>query len=74
MASESLRYLLEGEVLQESHRGISRPIFDLPPNPSIDHLAPVILKPSLAVLEDAGAVLYPMCTAEKVLQVEVALV
>jgi hypothetical protein len=34
----------------------------------------VILKPSLAVLEDAGAVLYPMCTAEKVLQVEVALV
>jgi len=44
MASESLRYLLEGWVLQESHRGFSRPIFDLPPNPSIDHLVPVILK------------------------------
>jgi hypothetical protein len=44
MASEGLRYLLEGFGLQESHRGFSRPIFDLPPNPSIDHLVPVIVK------------------------------
>jgi hypothetical protein len=33
-----------GEVLQESHRGWSTLIFDLPPNPSIDHLVAVILK------------------------------
>jgi hypothetical protein len=44
MASEGLRYLLEGFGLQEGHRGFSRPIFDLPPNPSIDHLVPVIVK------------------------------
>jgi hypothetical protein len=44
MPSEGLRYRLEGLGLQESHRGFSRPIFDLPPNPSIDHLVPVILK------------------------------
>ena len=31
-------------VLQERHRGFSRLIFDLPPNPSIDHLVAVILK------------------------------
>ena len=30
-------------VLQEGHRGFSRLVFDLPPNPSIDHLVPVIL-------------------------------
>jgi len=74
MASEGLRYPSVELILQKPHRGLSCLVFDLLPNPSIDHLVPVILKPSLAVLEDAGAVLYPMCTAEKVLQVEVALV
>ncbi|HET6661114.1 MAG TPA: hypothetical protein VFH16_14455, partial [Rubrobacter sp.] len=46
MASEGLRYLLEGVggVLQESHRGFSFLVFDLPPSPSIDHLVAVILK------------------------------
>jgi hypothetical protein len=33
MASEGLRYLLEGGcVLQESHKGFSRLVFDLLPN------------------------------------------
>ena len=31
-------------MLQEPHRGFSRLVFDLPPNPSIDHLVAVILK------------------------------
>jgi hypothetical protein len=31
-------------VLQDPHRGFSRLVFDLPPNPSIDHLIAVILK------------------------------
>jgi hypothetical protein len=31
-------------VLQEPHRGLSCLVFDLPPNPGIDHLVPVILK------------------------------
>jgi hypothetical protein len=44
MASEGLRYLLEGGLLQQCHRGFSRLIFDLLPNPSIDHLVAVILK------------------------------
>jgi hypothetical protein len=43
MASEGFRYPLEGSVLQESHRGFSRLVFDHPPNPSIDHLVLVIL-------------------------------
>jgi hypothetical protein len=30
--------------LQKPHRGFSRLAFDLPPNPSIDHLVEVILK------------------------------
>jgi hypothetical protein len=30
--------------IQEPHRGFSRLVFDLPPNPSIDHLVAVILK------------------------------
>src|SRR5215207_2225566 len=33
-----------GEVLQERHKGFSRLVFDLLPNPSIDHLVSVILK------------------------------
>jgi hypothetical protein len=33
-----------GEVLQKPHRGLSLLDFDLLPNPSIDHLVPVILK------------------------------
>jgi hypothetical protein len=36
--------ILMGEVLQKPHRGFSRLVFDLPPNPSIDHLVAVILK------------------------------
>ncbi len=31
-------------VLQKRYRGLSRLVFDLPPNPSIDHLVAVILK------------------------------
>jgi hypothetical protein len=31
-----------GEVLKEPHRGLSPLIFDLVPNPNIDHLVPVI--------------------------------
>ena len=42
--SNGLRGDSNGEVPQEPHRGFSRPIFDLPPNPSIDHLVAVILK------------------------------
>jgi hypothetical protein len=33
-----------GEVLQEPRRGLSPLVFDLLPNPSIDHLVAVILK------------------------------
>jgi hypothetical protein len=44
MASESLRYLLEAWVLQETHRGFSFLVLDLFPNPSIDHLVAVIQK------------------------------
>jgi hypothetical protein len=33
-----------GSVLQERHRGFLRLVFDLPPNPTIDHLVAVILK------------------------------
>ena len=32
-----------GEVPQEPHRGLSPLVFDLLPNPSFDHLVPVIL-------------------------------
>jgi hypothetical protein len=42
MASEGLR-CPSGMVLQNPHRGFSRLIFDLPPNPSIDSLVPDIL-------------------------------
>jgi hypothetical protein len=50
ISSEPREWLLRASatyrrwVLQESHRGFSRPIFDLLPNPSIDHLVAVILK------------------------------
>jgi hypothetical protein len=44
MASKSLRYPSGRWVLQEPHRGLSPLVFDLPPNPSIDYLVPVILK------------------------------
>ena len=30
-------WVSDPEVLQESHRGFSRLVFNLPPNPSIDH-------------------------------------
>jgi hypothetical protein len=39
-----LRYPSDRTVLQKPYRGFSRLDFDLPPNPSIDHLVPVILK------------------------------
>ena len=43
-APESLPYQFEWGVLRKPHRGFSRLVFDLLPNPSIDHLVPVILK------------------------------
>jgi hypothetical protein len=44
MASPGLRGVSNGRVLQKPHKGFSCLIFDLPPNPSIDHLVAVILK------------------------------
>jgi hypothetical protein len=44
MASEGLRHPFNGKVLQEPHRGLSCLVFDLLPEPSIDHLVAVILK------------------------------
>jgi hypothetical protein len=44
MASEGLRYLLEGAGTPAESQGFSRLLFDLLPNPSIDHLVRVNLK------------------------------
>jgi hypothetical protein len=44
MACKSPRYPFLMGSLQEPHRGLSLLIFDLPPNPGIDHLVAVILK------------------------------
>ena len=42
--SNGLRGYSNGGVLQNPHKGLSPLDFDLLPNPSIDHLVPVILK------------------------------
>jgi hypothetical protein len=43
------------EVLQKPYKGLSPLVFDHPPNPSIDHLVPVILLEYDDCLgEDAG--------------------
>jgi hypothetical protein len=44
MASEGLRYPFYWAVLQKPRKGFSPLVFDLLPNPSIDHLVAVILK------------------------------
>jgi len=44
MASEGLRYLLEGVGTPGESRGFWHLVFDLPPNPGTDHLVGVILK------------------------------
>jgi hypothetical protein len=41
--SNVLRVDSNGRVLQKPYRGLSPLVFDLPPNPSIDSLVPVIL-------------------------------